>query len=140
MYKKSPPKDKKDVSNEVISTENDMISLVPKVLSEQQDSSSSFTAQPASSDATNRTVIFSAPATPQDSSIPKTLDKFLKHIGFGEQDEEEEMLKKDNYLTLDAGNLTDCAKREFKQIKAFQYSLWALDFYMWKILLKYLPK
>ncbi len=50
------------------------------------------------------------------------------------------MLKKDSYLTLEAGNLTDCAKREFKQIKAFQYSLWALDFYMWKILLKYLPK
>ncbi len=44
MYKKSPPKDKKDVSNEVISTEHDMISLVPKVLSEQQYSSSSFTA------------------------------------------------------------------------------------------------
>jgi hypothetical protein len=157
MYKKSPTKDKKDVSNEVISTENNIVSLVLKVLSEQQDSfslfatsfaltlshdssSSSFTASPTSSDATNQTIIFSAPDTPQDSSILKMLDKFLKHIGFGEQDKAEEMLKKDNYLTLEAGDLTDCAKREFKQITAFQYSLWALDFHMWKMLLKYLPK
>ena len=157
IYKKSPPKDKKDVSNEVVSTENDIVSLVPKVFSEQQDrfslfatslslplpldsSSSSFTASSTSLDATNQTIIFSAPSTPQDNSIIKMLNKFLKHIGFGEQDEAEDMLKKDNYLILEAGDLTDCAKREFKQITAFQYSLWALDFHMWKMLLKYLPK
>lgn len=67
------------------------------------------------------------------------LPKFLKHIGFGEQNEAEEMLKQQPRLCLRFGDLTDCSQREFKNISAFQYALWALDFHMWQMILKYLP-
>lgn len=164
MHKKSLPKDQQDTTNSAVFTNHDQVSTIPTVLSEQPDnfslfatpfsltlshnpSSSSFTASLTSPVApTNQPIIFSGSATPKDNSMltiascPKKLNKFLQHVGFGEQDAAEEMLKKDNYLTLEAGNLTDCAKREFKQITAFQYALWALDFHMWQMLLKYLPK
>ena len=66
--------------------------------------------------------------------------RFLKHIGFGEQNEAEEMLRINSNLALIAGDLIDCAGRHFKQITGFQYAIWALDWHMWKMLQQYLSK
>lgn len=49
------------------------------------------------------------------------------------------MLKQDSSLSSRSGDLTDSSKRTFKKITAFQYALWALDFHMWQMILKYLP-
>jgi hypothetical protein len=70
----------------------------------------------------------------------QTLAKFLKHIGFGEQDEAEAMLKENIELALASGNLIDCVGRQFKQISGFQYAIWALDWHMWKMIYKYMPE
>ncbi len=70
----------------------------------------------------------------------RDLTKFLKHIGFGEQDEAETMLKINPGLALTSDNLTDCAGRQFKQITGFQYAVWALDWHMWNMLRKYMPE
>ena len=71
----------------------------------------------------------------------------------GEQDKAEEMLKgksggllgwgevKANPgLLLHHGTVTDLAGREFKGITAFQYALWAMDWHMWTMIKKYLPR
>lgn len=70
----------------------------------------------------------------------KAVDKLLKFVAEGEQDKAEKMIKKDKSLLLAAGTVTDLSKREFKQITAFQYALWALDWRMWKMIQKYLPE
>jgi hypothetical protein len=36
--------------------------------------------------------------------------------------------------------VTDLSGREFKGITAFQYALWALDWHMWTMIKKYLPR
>ena len=64
--------------------------------------------------------------------------KFLKHVGFGEQDEAEAMLlARPNLATL-SGDLTDCAGRHFENITGFQYAVWALDYHMWTMIRKHL--
>lgn len=68
------------------------------------------------------------------------LAKFLKHVGFGEQGYAEQMLKANPSLALAKGDLTDCADRQFPGITGFQYALWALDYYMWNMILKYMPR
>ena len=70
----------------------------------------------------------------------KKLTEFLHHIGWGEQEEAEEMLEDNPKLNLLAGDLKDCAKRQFKNITGFQYAVWALDYHMWEMLKKYLPE
>jgi len=83
-------------------------------------------------------------ARPQLSSAPTVdpqhLAKFLKHVGFGEQDETEIMLKANPSLAELSGDLIDCADRYFEKITGFQYAIWALDFHMWTMLTKYIPK
>ena len=69
----------------------------------------------------------------------KAVEKLLRLVAEGEQDQAEEMLKKDKNLLLVAGTVTDLSGREFKQITAFQYALWALDWHMWRMMQKYLP-
>ena len=69
----------------------------------------------------------------------KQVKKLLRLVVEGEQDQAEKMLKKDPNLLLIAGTVTDLSGREFKQITAFQYALWALDWHMWKMIQKYLP-
>ena len=64
--------------------------------------------------------------------------KFLRHIGFGEQDEAEVMLKANPSLSLNIGDLIDSAGRDFKKITGFQYAVWALDWHMWEMLRKYM--
>lgn len=70
----------------------------------------------------------------------KLVKQFLRHIGFGEQNEAETMLKSTPNLAIASGNLTDCAKRNFKRITGFQYAILALDYHMWTMIKKYLTK
>ena len=58
----------------------------------------------------------------------------------GEQDKAEALIQKDKNLLLHAGTVTDLSGREFKQITAFQYALWAMDWHMWTMIQKYLPQ
>jgi len=90
-------------------------------------------------------VIFTPPPpkiTPAQS-IPKVnpqeLTQFLTLVAQGEQDKAEAMLKSNKDLVLVPGDVTDLSKRTFKGITAFQYALWALDWHMWTMLLKYIP-
>jgi hypothetical protein len=70
----------------------------------------------------------------------KSVGEFLKYIAEGEQDKAEVMLQKTPALALHKGTVMDLSKREFKAITGFQYALWALDWHMWKMLLKYMPE
>lgn len=142
MYKKSPPKDKENVLNKEVSTKDGIVLPVPTELPEQQTLFSLVATSSISSPA--QALIFSMESHLEDtvSSITmphQKLAKFLNHIGSGEQDQAEDMLKQYPGLSLKFGDLTDCSKREFKKISAFQYALWALDFHMWQMILKYLP-
>ena len=142
MYKKSPPKDKENVPNKEISMGDDIILPVTTELPEQQTPFSLVATSSIPSPA--QALIFSMESSLKDTvdsiTIPhQNLAKFLNHIGIGEQDQAEDMLKQYPGLSLKFGDLTDCAKREFKKISAFQYALWALDFHMWQMILKYLP-
>jgi ankyrin repeat protein len=90
-------------------------------------------------------VIFSAPrliAEEKSDDLPNPRDAqtFLKHIVSGQSGEAEAMLKQNVGLALVAGTVTDLSQRKFKRITGFQYAVWALDWQMWKMLLKYLPK
>ena len=76
---------------------------------------------------------FISPRTTQQE-----LTKFLRHIGFGEQDEAEGMLKSNYNLAILYGDLTDCADRHFEKITGLQYAIWALDYHMWTMIKKYL--
>jgi len=70
---------------------------------------------------------------------PKEVAAFLKLIAEGEQDKAEAMLKNCSELALVPGNVTDLSKRTFTNITGFQYAVWALDWHMWTMLLKYIP-
>jgi hypothetical protein len=61
-------------------------------------------------------------------------------VAEGEQDKAEALIQKDKNLLLHAGTVMDLSGREFKDITAFQYALWALDWHMWTMIQKYLPK
>lgn len=67
------------------------------------------------------------------------VDQLLLHVAQGKQDEAEAMLKENPGLTLYKGTVTDYSNRMFKNITAFQYALWALDWHMWSMILNYLP-
>ena len=66
--------------------------------------------------------------------------EFLTHVTKGEQRQAEKMLKKNRYLGLAAGTVTDHANRKFNDITGFQYAVWALDWHMWCMIQKYLPE
>jgi hypothetical protein len=70
----------------------------------------------------------------------KEVPEFLRCIAYGEQKQAEEMLKKRPSLRLRKGVLRDPSGREFKEITGFQYALWALDWHLWTMLLKYLSQ
>jgi len=75
----------------------------------------------------------------KETIIIDSLSLFLNHVTFGRQDKAEEMLCQNNDLVLMSGDITDCAKRKFKQVTGFQYAVWALDWHMWEMLRKYIP-
>ncbi len=70
----------------------------------------------------------------------KSLSQLLQYVTEGEQDKAEELIQKDKDLLLHVGTVTDLSGREFKQITAFQYALWAMDWHMWTMIQKYLPQ
>ena len=70
----------------------------------------------------------------------KALSQLLQYVAEGEQDKAEALIQKDKNLLLHAGTVTDLSSREFKQITAFQYALWAMDWHMWTMIQKYLPR
>jgi len=66
--------------------------------------------------------------------------KLLHHFVRGEHDTVRAMLEKDISLFFNRGRVTDCSGREFENISAFEYALWALDKHMWTMMLDCLPK
>jgi serine/threonine protein kinase len=70
----------------------------------------------------------------------KDLSQLLRYVAEGEQDKAEALIQKDKNLLLHPGTLKDLSGREFKGITAFQYALWAMDYHMWTMIQKYLPK
>ena len=89
-----------------------------------------------------------APVAPIRSYIiNQELIKFLKHVGFGEQDQANAMLQANPILTTLKGDLTDCSvypetygHRVFPNITALQYAVWALDFHMWRMIKQHMEK
>ncbi|MCE3238479.1 MAG: hypothetical protein K0R24_1460 [Gammaproteobacteria bacterium] len=79
------------------------------------------------------------PVQPEDNTPPQVAE-FLRWVAEGEQDKAEAMLKADHTLSLKSGRVTDLSERTFKHITGFQYALWALDWNMWMMLLKYIPR
>ncbi len=88
--------------------------------------------------------LFTITPAPKPVSKPpideKNLNQLLQYVAEGEQDKAEELIKQDKNLLLHTGIVKDLSDREFKQITAFQYALWAMDWHMWTMIQKYLPK
>jgi len=84
-------------------------------------------------------IIKPTPRTMNASEL-KELQDFLKLVAEGEQDKAEAMLKQNPALALTPTDVIDLSKRTFKNITALQYALWALDWHMWTMLLKYIPQ
>ena len=92
------------------------------------------------------------PLTPPRPYVvtPRTqqaLAQFLHHVGYGEQDEAEQLLQRNPNLAALKGTLTDCGldpktgqNRVFIDITGFQYAVLALDYHMWNMIKKYLDK
>ena len=57
--------------------------------------------------------------------------KLLNHIVRGQYDAVQSILTDDINLMLKRGKVTDYSGREFENISAFEYALWALDKHMW---------
>lgn len=70
----------------------------------------------------------------------RSIDKFFKYVGYGQQEEAEAMLKGNPKIGLAYSDLVDCSDRNFKNITAFQYAVLALDYHMWTMIKKYLDK
>ena len=68
----------------------------------------------------------------------KELPSFLNLVAWGEEEKVEQILKNARRLATMSGDLTDPAGREFKNITAFQYAVWALDYHMWTMIRNYL--
>ncbi len=71
---------------------------------------------------------------------PNNLNQLLQFVAEGEQEKAEKLIWKDPRLLLLSGEVKDLSGREFKQITAFQYALWAVDWHMWTMIQKYLSK
>jgi len=71
---------------------------------------------------------------------PPQVAAFLRLVAEGEQDKAEAMLKANGGLALQSGTVTDLSNRTFKHITGFQYAVWAMDWHMWTMLLKYVPR
>lgn len=67
-------------------------------------------------------------------------EQLLKFVAFGLQQEANLLLNKYPHLAREKGDVVDCGDREFKNITALQYSLWALDHSMCKMLAAHLPE
>ncbi|HGP3649972.1 TPA: F-box protein [Legionella pneumophila] len=66
--------------------------------------------------------------------------KLLHYVARGDHNAVEAMLKKDMSLIFKRGVVTDCSGREFENISAFEYALWALDKHMWAAMIACIPQ
>ena len=67
------------------------------------------------------------------------VNKLLDHVMRGEQNEAENMIKANPQLLNHKGAGKEFHNgREFKSITPFQYALWALDWYMWDMMMKHI--
>ncbi|HAT8860162.1 TPA: F-box protein [Legionella pneumophila subsp. pneumophila] len=66
--------------------------------------------------------------------------KLLHHVTRGKHDVVKSMLKQDISLIFKRGVVTDCSGREFENISAFEYALWALDKHMWAAMIACIPQ
>lgn len=66
--------------------------------------------------------------------------KLLHYVARGDHKAVEAMLKKDMSLIFKRGVVTDCSGREFENISAFEYVLWALDKHMWAAMIACIPQ
>ena len=66
--------------------------------------------------------------------------KLLHYVTRGEHDAVKAMLKQDINLIFKRGIVTDCSGREFENISAFEYALWALDKHMWAAMIACIPQ
>ncbi len=102
-----------------------------------QSSAASFSASSSSSSST-------APQYTRVQNQPQVssqvVSAFLKLVTEGEQDQAEALLQKTPALALAPSDVTDLSERSFKGITGFQYAVWALDWHMWTMIRKYLPK
>jgi hypothetical protein len=65
------------------------------------------------------------------------VEKFIKLVVDGQQDEAEVLLKEEPLLALMYGKVIDNLYKPFKHITAFQYALFVLDAHMWDMMVPY---
>ncbi len=106
---------------------------------EQQKKAKAAAEENKEADTEGRVKVYSHFWKPAKAASPD-VSTFLRLVAEGEQDKAEAMLKANPRLGLAAGSVTDLSKRTFKNITALQYALWALDWNMWLMLLKYIPR
>lgn len=66
--------------------------------------------------------------------------KLLHHVVHGNHEAVQTILKKDMNLIFKRGKVTDCSGREFENVSAFEYALWALDKHMWAAMIECIPQ
>jgi hypothetical protein len=60
------------------------------------------------------------------------------HIDQSRNNKAEALIKENPAILLKNGTGKDPAGRTFENITAFQYALWALDWYMWEMMLPHM--
>lgn len=70
---------------------------------------------------------------------PKEVEQLLIDVTMGQVTQVEKRLEDKPALTLFSARVIDNAHRKFIDISALQYALWAGDWHMWNVLLKFMP-
>jgi hypothetical protein len=68
------------------------------------------------------------------------ITSLLEDTYWGRQDKIEGIVSTRPFLLRIKGNCTDLSGRQFNGITAFQYAWWACDWYMWRMMIKYMDK
>ena len=66
------------------------------------------------------------------------LKELLQYVVNGRQQKAKNIIKKNPRILQQKGDVTDPSGREFEEITAFQYALWALDWHMWTMMLEFM--
>ncbi len=77
--------------------------------------------------------------TSHSATAKAPLDLFLEAVARSNRAQATALLDADPGLILQCGTVTDLSGRTFENITALQYAVWALDTYMWQMLIKYIP-
>ncbi|MBS0351327.1 MAG: hypothetical protein JSR33_09110 [Proteobacteria bacterium] len=107
-------------------------------ISEKEDQKS----LPSPSTALSKTSVAENPLSfmPASKRESKDVAILLTLVADGQQAEVEKMIKANLQLLTAYDKVQDLAGRTFTNITAFQYALWSLDWHMWAMIQKYLPK